>query len=285
MKLVGTIKPGAMAAIGLSLHIAVAAAQVAGAADLRERRVDVDGRQVQIAELGSSKPLVVFVSGLGEDLGSWKAVQPLVAAHTGTLSYDRSGLGRSDPAAGVRTLDVMAVELHRLLEHTGHAPPYVLVGHSLGGALVQQFARTYPRDVGALVLVDPEDQRLLEQLARSLPPEVWAERQAALARAMPGLPDAVRAEMQGMERSPPSATGLRTDLPLVLLTGTKKNPRFPGNPLEQDLKLAIHRSDLAGMSRARHVLVPESRHYIQVDAPAKVVAGILDMVEMVRAAR
>ncbi len=45
-------------------------------------------------------------------------------------------------------------ELHTLLDKAGERPPYVLVGHSYGGALVRLYQFKYPADVAGVVLVD-----------------------------------------------------------------------------------------------------------------------------------
>ena len=66
-------------------------------------------------------------------------------------------------------------------------------------------------------------------------------------------------------------------MPVVVLTGTKKNPEFPGNPLEQDLKLELHNALVANTPGAKHILVPNSRHYIQNDAPELVVNEVREV--------
>jgi hypothetical protein len=65
------------------------------------------------------------------------------------------------------------------------------------------------------------------------------------------------------------------DVPVVLLAGTKKDPEFPGNPQEQDLKL--EKISCSPRSLSKHVLVPESRHSIQDDAPALVIQAIREV--------
>ena len=246
------------------------------------RTIEVGGHRIQVAEAGSAKVLVVFVSGLGEDWHTWDKVQPRVAGFARTISYDRAGIGGSDGVSGPRDVAVLVDELRQTLYRAGHSPPFVLVGHSLGGAVIAEFARAHSDEVAGLVFVDPEDQRLLDRLEQQLPAGLWQERQAALARAMPSVPPAAQAELRGMAESRHSAGLLQTELPITLLTGTLKNPQFPGNPLEQDLKLEIHRSDLRQMQRALHLLVPESRHYIQNDAPDTVVTAIRDLVASLR---
>ena len=244
------------------------------------RFVAVGSGKLQLIEQGLSGPPVVFVSGLGEDHATWQKVQPGIAQFARTLSYDRAGLGKSDPTNMPRGINDLAKELHALLVASGVPGPYVLVGHSLGGAIVRFYAGLYPGHVAGLVFVDPEDGRLLDALRSNLSADAWAAREAALAKALPQMPPAVREELGGLNSSTATLkrAGAIPTVPVVLLTGTKKNPAFPGNPLEQDLKLEIHRADLVAIPGAVHVLVPSSRHYVQNDEPEQVIEATRNVI-------
>nr|WP_055503023.1 alpha/beta hydrolase [Nonomuraea pusilla] len=113
-----------------------------------------DGRALHHAVTGAGDPLVVLESGLGMPGAGWALVAPSVARVTATLTYDRAGLGRSDPDRASRDHARMAADLLDLLDHVG-AERCVLAGHSLGGAVVQLFALRHPERVAGLVLVDP----------------------------------------------------------------------------------------------------------------------------------
>ncbi len=111
-------------------------------------------RWVESAVSGRGGPVVVFESGLGANLRAWEKVVPAVAGFTTAFAWSRPGLGASEPVEGPRTGRVVVEELRALLRAQGLAPPYVLVGHSLGGLYLQWFARRYPEEVAGLVLVD-----------------------------------------------------------------------------------------------------------------------------------
>jgi len=249
--------------------------------------VDVGGYKLHVLLTGQGTPPVVFENGMGEDVSTWTKVQPQLSKVTQTLSYDRGGLGQSDPVPSSSSRDALALatELHKLLQAAKVHRPCVLVGHSLGGAIVQVYAHEYPDDVAALVLVDPGDGRLNELLRTRLPAEVWAAREKALAEEMPKMPAAVRQEYEGLKLSGEEASRAYPlpSVPTILLTGTKKNPDFPGNPIEQDLKLELHKEISAHTSGVEHILVPESRHYIQDDAPQKVISAVERVLNKVRA--
>lgn len=123
------------------------------------RLVDLgQGRRVYVSDMGrtnGSVPAVVFESGIAATSQNWLHIQESVAAYTRAVCYDRSGLGWSSASPTERTPTNIARELKDLLHQAGVPAPYVLVGHSFGGLVVQRFASLYPDSVAGIVLVDP----------------------------------------------------------------------------------------------------------------------------------
>ena len=119
------------------------------------RLVEAGSAKLHLHVQGHGRPLVVFESGIGATSLSWVVVQPEAAKFTGTVSYDRAGLGWSAFARTERTVTRMIDELRSALMQASLAPPYVLVGHSFGGLLVRAYASQHPDEVSGLVLVDP----------------------------------------------------------------------------------------------------------------------------------
>jgi pimeloyl-ACP methyl ester carboxylesterase len=119
--------------------------------------VDIGGRRLHIECKGNAKrPVVILEAGLSQftaHSGLGKA-QDLIAAFARVCIYDRAGLGWSDPVPGARTQQDMVEDLHKLLRAKKLNGPFVLAGHSMGGLLVRLYARRYPKDVAALVLMD-----------------------------------------------------------------------------------------------------------------------------------
>jgi pimeloyl-ACP methyl ester carboxylesterase len=136
----------AVAPICAALLAAHAAASVA----------PVHGRSAYYVCEGSGKPTVVLEAGSPDDSSVWRAVQASVARFTRVCAYDRAGLGRSEPAAASgRTALTQVGDLHALLSAARIRGPYVIVGHSWGGALAQLFATRYVRETAGVVLLDP----------------------------------------------------------------------------------------------------------------------------------
>lgn len=116
--------------------------------------VDVGGHRLYLQCSGSGSPAVVLEAGLGESSSAWKTIVPAVARQTRVCIYDRAGRGRSENATGSKNGIQTTIDLHTLLNRAGEPGPYVLVGHSLGGAYVLNFAEQFPAQVAGVALVD-----------------------------------------------------------------------------------------------------------------------------------
>lgn len=125
--------------------------------------VDVGGYRMHVNCIGQGSPTVVLEAGQGDFSVFWGLVQSQVATFARVCTYDRAGYGWSEPSPYPRTSGNMVRELHALLVNAQIAAPYVLVGHSLGGAIVRLYANDYPDEVVGMVLVDSVHE---EQLAR-----------------------------------------------------------------------------------------------------------------------
>jgi pimeloyl-ACP methyl ester carboxylesterase len=116
--------------------------------------IDVGGHRLHINCTGTGGPTVVLEAGFGNDSSIWAWIAPEVARDTRVCVYDRAGQGWSEPAAGPQDGVAVANDLHTLLGRANEPGPYVLAGHSLGGAFVLNFAARYPNDVAGVVLLD-----------------------------------------------------------------------------------------------------------------------------------
>ena len=132
---------------------------VAAARDLQNltppgRLIDIDGGRLHVQTAGSSGPSVVLEAGLGGMSSTWGWIQPETAKFSRVVSYDRGGLGWSGPDIAPKTAALAARRLRSVLLQSSVPPPYVLVGHSMGGFFIRVFADLYPDEVAGMVLLD-----------------------------------------------------------------------------------------------------------------------------------
>jgi pimeloyl-ACP methyl ester carboxylesterase len=280
------------------------------------RLVDVGGYNLHLNCTGQGTPAVILDSGLGDSYISWRTVQPQISEFTRVCSYDRAGVGYSDPSPRPRTSRAIVDELHRLLNHAGIIGPLVLVGHSMGGFDVRLYASLYRSDVAGMVLVDSSHP---EQKKR-FPPELndldktWVREQEFLEFTMPlGIPrllgfcgpdaevraadcnfHSARGEVAELKAFPESAaqtatTGALNDMPLAVLT---HDPVRPEPDMPEDLVQPTEQAwqqmqdELAQLStKSTHVIARNSGHYIQLDQPEVVIEAVRKVVGQARQAQ
>jgi pimeloyl-ACP methyl ester carboxylesterase len=128
----------------------------AASTEPEERTVDVDGITIHCLLAGPiDAPHVVFVHGLGGSLTTWALNLPAFAPRFRICALDLVGAGESDKPQMSYSVNALADFLARFLEALGSDWQRVnLVGHSLGGAVVLDFAGRYAEHVERLVLVD-----------------------------------------------------------------------------------------------------------------------------------
>ena len=127
----------------------------------------VEGRRMHLYCTGAGSPTIVIEGGLGDDWIGWQLVQPELARVTKVCSYDRAGLGWSDPDLGRRDAVAISDQLHELLQRAGISGELVLVGQLAGGLYVRQFVLKYPAEVVGLVLVDATPPESFDRLPSS----------------------------------------------------------------------------------------------------------------------
>ena len=116
--------------------------------------VVVDGRQMHLICQGQGSPAVILESGMPGTALGWVSVIEDIASFARVCAYDRAGWGWSEAGPEPRTISNITGELRDLLRTAQVGPPYVLVGHSFGGLVVQVYASQFPDEVAGMVLVD-----------------------------------------------------------------------------------------------------------------------------------
>lgn len=225
---------------------------------------------------GDGSPTVILEAGLGDGKESWAPVYSQISEFARVFAYDRAGYGRSRSDNKSRDGNTIVRELRATLHALGLEPPFVLVGHSIGGTYMELFARSYPEDVAGVVFVDSRHADFTRrcQIAgagQCTPP-------ALLAALLPPAPKREMASgeetMQAVMRSGPFP-----QVPIAVLTSGKQplsTTKFREVWLETQ-------KDLARLSsQSSHVTCDRCGHYIHRDNPQLVVGAIKDVLQCAR---
>lgn len=279
-----------------------------GASSQEVRMVEVNGRTVRVQTAGlenmaRTSPTVVFEAGFMFDgLSAWTSVIGPVAEFAPVVAYDRAGIGGSEPDGEVPTPRHVAENLRALLKALNASPPYVLVGHSLGGPFIRMYTALYPDEVAGLVYVDPADWMSLPvsreyDRAMGISEEGRRRLNASIRETFPDLPnESVRAEAEMMydpqragwpefQQLPPMP-----NVPVSVLMASRFDPR-PADAAERDCaprechvrRIAFRRAWLADLAnevpRGTLIVVNYAGHFIQNDDPELVAWSIRRVVE------
>jgi 3-oxoadipate enol-lactonase len=109
-----------------------------------------DGRFAYEAAGDPAKTPLVFLHGIGGAARAWRGQLASFGARYRAIAWDMPGYGGSVPLKSVN-IATLAEALQDFLRGIGADRP-LLVGHSIGGMIVQQWLTTHPRDAAAVVL-------------------------------------------------------------------------------------------------------------------------------------
>jgi pimeloyl-ACP methyl ester carboxylesterase len=261
--------------------------------------VDIGGYRLHLRCTGDGAPAVILDTGLGGSTAEWGFVQPEVARFTRVCSYDRAGMGYSDPGPSPRTARRIASELAELLERSRIGGPVVLVGASIAGFDVRVFASDHPERAAGLVLVDAshEDQKHeVPGMARFVPllstigvlrlfGVSFGQRIESLAPSVRPFARATSFRTAGYQAAADeivhvrqSASEVRSSrrkltVPVLVITG--------GRGADENWRQL--QRDQASLSEQGCLLIAEqSGHVVPIDQPEVVVDAIRTVVEIVR---
>ena len=263
------------------------------------RLVDVGRHRLHLWCTGAGAPAVILDSGLGGSSAEWGYVQPEVARFTRVCSYDRAGMGYSDPGPSPRTARRIASELATLVDRNGIDGQLVLVGASSGGFNVRVFASDHTGRVAGLALVDAshEDQAHdVPRLARFVPllsstgilrllGVSFGLRIESLEPSVQRFAHATRFRAAGYQAAADeiihireSASEVRSSrrkltIPLVVVTGARGS-----DATWRDLQ----RDQLTLSERGCQVVAEQSGHVVAIDQPQIVVDAIGAIVNIAR---
>jgi pimeloyl-ACP methyl ester carboxylesterase len=132
----------------------------------QERYTNINGQKYRIKDLGKGDITVILESGMSDSLEVWDSIPDSISEFTRVFLYDRADIGKSDTSLVERTIPNMVNELKSILQQENIKPPYILVGHSLGGLITRYFSSEYSDEAKGLLLLDPSPEAFWDEMSK-----------------------------------------------------------------------------------------------------------------------
>lgn len=222
----------------------------------------------------NKKYLIIFESGLGDDSSIWRQHKLFfkVADYADVLIYDRAGYGKSTINKEPRTIEQISLELDSIVKKYANGRKVILVGHSLGGMIVRDYAVKHKDNVAAILFVDPAHehynkptQEIQDQIYNILKKNLGANHGATL-EAKELINDSKY--MAVLSDLP--------NVPVTVLTSMKTDSIH--NEADRKLLYEAHEKLKSGVSDFTHIPTTKSSHYIMLDEPDLVIREIHNLI-------
>jgi pimeloyl-ACP methyl ester carboxylesterase len=237
-----------------------------------KKTVAVGSSTFEYVVSGTTSPALVLINGAGGPIEGWNSIFSELEKIGTVFAYNRPNIGRSSKPTEPQTGDLLVQTLRALLLEVGLPPPYILVGHSLGGLVANLYARCHPNEVLGVVFLDataPEDFAIFSAHEGRVPKLLRKTLDAIFGSDHLGEIAHVSHTSDQVSLAPSFP-----DIPVTVVTGGKPAMSWliPARILSARTE---HQRRLASISPgAKQIIAERSGHFPQISEPAVVVHAI-----------
>ncbi len=215
----------------------------------------------------NSKYFLVFESGLGDSHSVWneKNIVEEMSKTCDVLLYDRAGYGNSETGPVPRNIDRLSAELDSVLNLLLSNRKAILIGHSLGGMVIRDYAIKNPDKTAALLFVDPSHEyynhpsQSDEDMIYNSFSSAYGAKNGATMEARELIEDS-----QYLETLPDLP-----NIPVIVITSMKTDASH--SSADRKVWFDAHELLKNGITDFTHVITSKSGHYIMRDEPKLIV--------------
>jgi hypothetical protein len=215
----------------------------------------------------NSKYLAVFESGLGDDHTVWngKNIPSLICSKSDVLTYDRAGYGKSGAGPNPRNIDRLRIELESVINQFSNGRKVILIGHSLGGMIIRDYAVKNPTKIAGLLFIDPSHELY------NTPNQATEDMIFNLFNSQYGATFGGTLEAKELMEDAHYTSSLPNlpNIPVIVISSMKVD----ADHSVSDRKLWFDASEMlkTGVTDFTHIATAKSGHYIMNDEPNLVV--------------
>lgn len=284
-------------ALSAAMPLAILSPQPSHAAAPAPVRMD----HISIETIGSGAP-VILIPGLSSPRAVWDQVVPGLAKGHRVVLVQVNGFGGDDPGANVQPgiIDGVVADLDSYIS-ANKLQGAAVVGHSLGGLIGLDLAKTHPTEVGKLMVVDslpyigdiflpgatvaqvePQAKRMRDKEVASYGKPADTAAATATANGLALKPDSRTKVIAWIKQADPRVTGealyeaMTTDLrPDVGGIATPITLVYPWSAnLPKEKADAFYKAEYAKAPNVTFVPVGDSAHFVMLDQPTAFQAAL-----------
>jgi Predicted hydrolases or acyltransferases (alpha/beta hydrolase superfamily) len=213
----------------------------------------------------NSDYLVVFEAGLGDDHTIWDNSNIVLKTSDSmdVVSYDRASHGESQRGPDPRDINRLQSELSFIIDAFANGRKIVLIGHSLGGFIIKDWAIKNPTRVAGLLFVDPSVNGTISQADQDAFYNSWLIPYGAL------YGSTLEAKEWKVDLEYMATLGNLPDVPVVVLTAMRVDA--PDTVEGRQWWYDQHELLGAGVTDFTHLSAANSGHMVMLDEPQKLI--------------
>ena len=241
-------------------------------------RISSGDHNLYTKTIGQGDVTILFESGLGEAYGSWIASDLVESLKNDVkmIMYSRAGIGMSDQTESSASIENMIIDLDSVITTLADGEKLILVGHSLGGAIIRAYSVEYPEKISGLVFIEPSHEYGFSDLTEEEQKEAELE---FLSYDFNDINSSITKEKKDFFNTLRYLDTLDNlpDIPVILLTSVEQSD----DPIIKNYWTNISNCLSEGLYDFKHIKVDDSGHHIQRDQPEIVKSAILKIIKKV----
>ena len=249
------------------------------------KMVSIDDCKLAVRDYGKGKPIIIIESGLACTKDMYLTLQYDLLKKYRVISYDHAGIGDSTPSEHPRTLPYYVGELRQMLRKEHAEPPYILIGHSLGGHIIRYYAYLYPDEVLGLVFIDHPHEDWFEYIRDNWTKDENEEYFKFWTKDNLYYKGTAQQELLSYEENCNMIKGIKIPLntPALMFTGYNF-PHFRKNDIEKEREdmnawVKMQFSIIKDLAKKKQIVDWDAGHYFHNDKPELVYTEISKFVD------
>jgi pimeloyl-ACP methyl ester carboxylesterase len=179
--------------------------------------------------------------------------------------YDRAGYGQSENGPGPRNIDRLRSELDSVINKFSNGRKVILIGHSLGGMIIRDYAVKNPFKTAALLFIDPSHE-FYNHPSQAEEDMLYDASKNANGANFGGTLEA-REFIEDLQYV--STLASLPNVPVIVLTSMQLDATHSSS--DKQIWYNAHELLKNGVTDFTHIATTNSGHYIMIDEPTLVI--------------